>query len=168
MRPGFFIINPMVKQKTPVKLDTPAQKKKRRVNLIVSWLIQGMSDRDINMKIQEDFEVKGRQARNYMRLAYEEFKPSNEIDIESRRSKKITELIQLKETLKKKHKGTPAGINAITRVENLIIKLEGIMPPKLHEHNHDGEVDIKHAVLNIDPLIAHDQTDDSSQEDIKP
>lgn len=109
--------------------------KEKRILTVQGWLVDGVQDDFIKKQIQSEWGVGLRQARNYLRWAYEKWKPQEDITLELRRSNKIAELKQLRRSLKEKFKGTPQGINAVIRVEKEIIKLEGITPPKKHEIN---------------------------------
>ncbi|WP_417867973.1 hypothetical protein [Xanthomarina gelatinilytica] len=115
---------------------TKAEKEKR-VLQVQGWIIDGAQDDFILRQIKSTWSLTLRQAQKYLKEAYSNWLPDQKINIENRRAAKIAELKQMKRGLKPEYKGTPAGINALTRVEKLIIKLEDIDPPKRHEVKGD-------------------------------
>lgn len=107
--------------------------KEKRIFAVQTWIIDGQSDDTIIREIKSKWDLSIRQARRYLKQANENWKHDEDIAIESKRAAKIAELKELKRTLKEDFRGTPAGINAIVRIEKLIIRLENIEPPKQHE-----------------------------------
>ncbi|SHJ20684.1 hypothetical protein SAMN05443429_11239 [Cruoricaptor ignavus] len=102
----------------------------KRLIQVQYWIIDGVQDGVILQQMQTQWKIKIRQARNYLREAYQRWKSDENITVELKRAAKIAELKQLKRSLKENYKGTPMGIRAIMDVEKEIIKLENITPPK--------------------------------------
>jgi hypothetical protein len=111
---------------------TKAEKEKRLLQ-VQGWIIDGAQDNFILRQIRNTWNISLVQARKYLKQAYANWLPDERINIENRRAAKIAELKQIKRSMKTEYKGTPAGINAITRVEKLIIKLEDLEPAKKHQ-----------------------------------
>lgn len=107
--------------------------KERRIFTVQGWLIDGVHDNLIIKQMKTEWDLSLSQAKRYLKAAYSDWKQNEGIEIEDRRATKIAELKQEKRSLRPEYKGTPAGINAIVRLEKLIIKLEGIEPAKKHE-----------------------------------
>ena len=107
--------------------------KERRILTVQGWLIDGVQDDFILRQIKTEWDISLRQARTYLKWAYERWKQQEDITTQNKRDKKIADLQELRRSLKAEFKGTPSGINAIIRIEKEIIKLEGITPPKQHE-----------------------------------
>lgn len=105
----------------------------KRVFTIQGWILDGVHDYLILKQAQNQWGITLRQARTYLKRATSNWKRETDITLEDRRESKIAELKNLKRTLKEEYKGTPTGINAIIRVEKLIIKLEDIEPAKRHQ-----------------------------------
>lgn len=105
----------------------------KRVFTIQGWIIDGVQDYLILKQATTQWGITLRQARTYLSRAYNNWKQDSDVTIDLRRQAKIAELKQTKRSLKEEFKGTPAGINAITRVEKLIIKLEDLEPAKKHQ-----------------------------------
>lgn len=104
--------------------------REKRLIQVQYWIIDGVQDGVILQQMQTQWKIKIRQARNYLREAYQRWKSDENITVELKRTAKIAELKQLKRSLKENYKGTPMGIRAIMDVEKEIIKLENITPPK--------------------------------------
>lgn len=117
--------------------------KERRILTVQGWLIDGVQDWLILQQMQTEWDLKIRQARNYLKEAYSRWKANEDITIENRRAAKIAELKQDKRSLRPEYKGTPAGINAIARLEKLIIRLEDLEPPKKHHIEANVSTNIK-------------------------
>lgn len=109
----------------------------RRILAIQGWIIDGAQDSLILRQIQNEWGVGLRMARKYVKKAYENWKQDATIDIESRRSAKVAELQQLKRSLKEEFKGTPSGINAVGRIDKMIIRLQSLEPPRTLKLNVD-------------------------------
>lgn len=119
------------------------KEKQKRILTVQGWIIDGAQDNFMLKQMQTLWDIKLRQARNYLKTAYGEWIEDAEIDIEARRAAKVAELQQVKRTLKTQYKGTPTGIRAIVQIEKLIIKLKGLEPPKEHNINANVKHEIK-------------------------
>lgn len=107
--------------------------KERRERQVQDWLIEGRSDLDIIADIKKEWQLSRKQADKYLKTAYDGFRKDNEITIESKRASKIAELKALIRGMDDKYKSTPAGVNAINRVQKQIIRLDGTEMPKQHQ-----------------------------------
>lgn len=114
--------------------------KEKRLLAVQSWIIDGAQDDFIRRQIKTQWGLSTRQTQRYIKQAYDQWKQDANIEMESKRAAKIAELKQLRRDLKEEYKGTPAGINAIIRIEKLIIRLEGMEPPRQHEIKAEVEV----------------------------
>lgn len=104
--------------------------KERRILKVQGWIIDGAQDNLILRQIKTEWNLGLRQAKNYLREAYDNWKPIAELGIEEKRAAKIAELKQDLRSLKPEYVGTPQGLNAKTQLNKLIIRLEGIEPPR--------------------------------------
>ncbi len=98
--------------------------KEKRILTVQGWIIDGVQEDFMRKQMRNEWGISTRQAKRYIADAYKSWKTDAEIDMETRRQAKIAELQQLKRSLKKDYKGTPAGIRAIMAVEKQIIRLE--------------------------------------------
>lgn len=103
----------------------------KRVLTIQSWIIEGVQDNLILKQAKTKWDIGLRQARKYLKKAYENWKQDEEITFEEKRDAKIAELKQLKRSLKPEYKGTPQGIRTIVAVEKEIIRLEGLIVKRI-------------------------------------
>lgn len=104
--------------------------KEKRILTVQGWMIEGVQDDFIIRQIITQWGVGQRQAEKYIEQAYKRWKPKQAIEMEARREAMIAELQQDARSLKAEHKGTPQGLNSITRIKKEIIKLRGIRPAK--------------------------------------
>lgn len=98
--------------------------KEQRIFTIQGWILDGVQDYLILKQSKTQWNIGTRQARKYIREAYERWKQQEDISMELRRNSKLAELQKLKRSLKPEFKGTPSGIRAIMSVEKEIIRLE--------------------------------------------
>lgn len=117
---------------TSIEADT-------RIFTIQGWIIDGVQDYLIIKQSVKQWSISPRQAKRYLKKAYENWKRDEGLSVEDKRAAKIAELKQTKRSLQDKFKGTPQGINAIMNVEEKIIRLEGILPPKRVQLSTDAE-----------------------------
>ena len=108
---------------------------------IQDWILDGVSTGEmIRTIIENEWCKSDRQANKLIARARDRFVAENSAPIQEKRAIKVQELIALKDSLKTQYKGTPAGMMAIARVENLIIKLEGLSAPtKVEVTGKDGK-----------------------------
>lgn len=107
--------------------------KERRVFTVQGWIIDGVQDWLILQQMKNEWDLTLRQAKRYLAEAYNRWKANQDVELENKRAAKIAKLQQDIRSLKPEYKGTPAGINAIARIEKMIIKLEDLEPPKRHQ-----------------------------------
>lgn len=100
----------------------------KRIRTVQEWLIDDWSPADITMQIIAKWGLGERQAKRYIAKAKQKWEENEEEKIEGKRLRKINTLQKLKRSLQDRWKGTPAGIQAVLRVEKEIISLEGIRP----------------------------------------
>lgn len=98
--------------------------KDQRVLTVQSWIIDGVQEDFMRKQMRTQWGISTRQAKRYIKDAYEAWKQDADVDVETRRQAKIAELQQLKRSLKEEYKGSPNGIRAIMMVEKQIIRLE--------------------------------------------
>lgn len=98
--------------------------KEKRILTVQGWIIDGVQEDFMRKQMRTQWGISTRQAKRYIKDAYEAWKSDSDIDMETKREAKIAELQQLKRSLKQDFKGTPAGIRAIMMVEKQIIRLE--------------------------------------------
>lgn len=137
--------------------------KEKRLFTIQGWILDGVHDNLILKQTKTQWGLSLRQAKRYLREATEGWKREGDISIEIRREAKIAELKHDKRSLRPEYKGTPAGMKAKLAIDKELSKLEGLYPPRQHEFK--GEVNVRHQVLNIDPLESYDPADDGITED---
>lgn len=111
----------------------------KRIFKVQSWIIDGVPDYLIIRQAIKEWGISSRQAKRYLKNAYEHWKSDESLTIEDKRGAKIAELKELKKSLKKEYKGTPRGILAIITIEKELIKLEGILPA--HKVCLSGDID---------------------------
>lgn len=114
-------------------IQTTKLNKAQRITQVQDWLIEGKKDFEIIKLCKEDWGIGTRMCRNYLRWGYELFKPQADVDIQSKRDRRIAELQDDIKSLKEKYQGTPQGLNTIHRLRKLIMRLEGTEMPKQFE-----------------------------------
>ncbi len=111
----------------------------KRIFTIQGWIIDGVQDYLIIKQATTQWNISSRQAKRYLKNAYENWRADESLTVEDKRAAKIAELKQLKRSLQEQYKGTPGGISAIMNIEKEIIKLEGILPPRRLQLSGDSE-----------------------------
>jgi ribosomal protein L17 len=115
----------------------PAPSKKidieSRVYQIQKWLLDGLSFKEIETKAAK-WKVSVRTLERYVARAKDNWVKEERESIDIKRAQKVKELEALKKSLIKKYRGHPAGIMAVARVENQLIKLQGLAAPLKVEH----------------------------------
>jgi CRISPR/Cas system-associated protein Csx1 len=111
----------------------------KRIFTIQGWIIDGVQDYLIIKQATTQWNISPRQAKRYLKNAYENWRADESLTVEDKRAAKIAELKQLKRSLQEQYKGTPGGISAIMNIEKEIIKLEGILPPKRVQLSGDAD-----------------------------
>lgn len=123
--------------------------KERRIFTVQGWIIDGVQDWLILQQMKNEWGITLRQAKRYLSEAYSRWKADEGIEIENKRAAKIAKLKQDLRSLKPEYKGTPAGINAIVRLEKLIIKLEDLEPAKKHQVDIPNPVKVTMGDCNV-------------------
>lgn len=107
--------------------------KEQRIRYIQDWILEEKSDFKILQKIKSEWDLSLSMARKYFKNAYDGFKKDQDIELENKRAAKIATLKKDLRGLSAKYRKTPSGLNAISRMQKLIIRLEGIEPPQRHQ-----------------------------------
>jgi hypothetical protein len=111
--------------------DRPTKEEyERRIFTVQGWIIDGISEFLIKKQAVNQWGVCFKTAKRYMKLAFDGIKPDLERTIEEKCAGKIAELEQRKRTMAPAFKNTPIGIRALNDIDKMIIKLQGIEPPK--------------------------------------
>lgn len=118
--------------------------KEKRIRAVQEWIIDEWPSVDIIKQINQMWGVEERQAKRYISEAKERWMQDADKIMERKRVLKVEGLKKLKRSLTEKWKGTPAGINAIVRVEKEIIKLEGLRAPE--------KIEIDHGIKDLEDL----------------
>jgi len=98
----------------------------KRIRIIQDWIIDDWPGVDIIREIENRWGIQSRQAKRYIAEARDRWVEDEEVEVGQKRAMKVVGLKKLKRSLKEIFKGTPAGINAVLRVDKEIIKLEGL------------------------------------------
>ena len=107
--------------------------KENRIRQCQEWLIDCIDDRDILKMAQAEWGLSKRQCERYLKDAYDGFRKDQDIEIESKRARRIARLNKTITDLDPKYRSTPQGMNAIGRIEKMIIRLEGTESPRQHQ-----------------------------------
>lgn len=134
----------------------------KRIRIVQEWILEDWPSVDIISQIGGKWGLEERQAKRYISEGRRRWVNEVQILIEHKRKLKVQSLNKLKRSLKEPYKGTPAGINAITRVEDRIIKLEALDHAKKFEiTGKDGKPiqteilsEIDYAKLSDEVLLA--------------
>ncbi len=113
--------------------------KEARIFQVSKWLIDGVRFPDM-VKRSAKWNISERTLQRYITEAKEGWVKDQSDEIEIKRAKMVKKLEKLEKSLQKRFHGHPAGIMAISRVQNQIIKLEGLAVPQKVQHSGiDGE-----------------------------
>lgn len=104
--------------------------KGKRVRTIMEWLIQDWPTCDIVAQCQKNWELSWRQSMRYIAVAREQWVEQEEAKLKHRRQIRIQSAKKLKQKIDPKLASTPAGINALLRIEKHLATLEGVTPSK--------------------------------------
>lgn len=104
----------------------------KRIRTIQEWIINSYSYVDILKQSVQTWGVSERQAKNYIKVANENFKAANSQKIEDLVIIAIERRKKLARELKDAYKGSPSGILAQLAIEKDIGKLQGLYVSK-HE-----------------------------------
>lgn len=133
----------------------------KRIFTIQGWIIDGVQDYLILKQAKTQWGISLRQARRYLKTAYENWKRDEDVNIDLKKEAKIAELKQIKRSLKEKYKGTPAGIRAVMSVEKEIIRLEGYVVKKVDVTTGGESLNYQPIWGKVDPVL-NDKENNSS------
>lgn len=129
--------------------DTPKKKKNRadkteflkRIFAVQGWIVEGIQPAlIIRSIITSNWCESERQAYRMLKKARDLWTEVPEAELAQKRQLKVSELQQLKRSLKEGFKGTPAGIRAMVAIDKEIIMLEGLRKPtKVELAGPDGQ-----------------------------
>lgn len=106
----------------------------QRIFTIQGWILEGVQSALIVKQIlTNNWCSSQRHAERMLSEARDLWTSIPEAEIDQKRKLKISELQQLKRSLKENYKGTPAGIRTLVSIEKEIILLEGLRKPFKHE-----------------------------------
>lgn len=117
--------------------------KEKRILAVQAWIIDGVQDDFMVRQMGTQWGLCVRQAKRYLEEAYKRWRHNENVGIEDRRAAKIADLKQVRRSLKPEFVGTPQGINAIVRIERLMMRLEPIEVPRNIRVDIDKGVEIK-------------------------
>ncbi len=118
----------------------------KRVFTIQGWIIDGVQDYLIIKQATTHWNISSRQAKRYLKTAYENWKSDGEISIEMKRASRIADIKQDIRTLDEKFKKTPQGLKYILDAKKELNKLEDLYPAKKIQLSGDVENPIQHKV----------------------
>lgn len=146
----------------PKEKKSTSIEKEKRIFTIQGWIIDGVQDYLILKQAQNQWGIGLRQARNYLKSAYENWKQDEDVTTDLKREAKIAELKQIKRSLKEEYKGTPQGIRAIMAVEKEIIRLEGYVVKKVDVTTNGESLNYQPIWGKVDPVL-DDKKNNSSE-----
>lgn len=100
--------------------------KDKRIRIVMEWILEDWPSADIISNMVEKWVMSERHAKRYLAEARRRWNDDESAVIDHKRKLKVESLKKLKRSLKESFKGTPAGMNAILRIEREIIMLEGL------------------------------------------
>ena len=100
----------------------------RRLRTVQEWIIEDIPYQDMVNQMVQKWGIEERQAKRYVREARRLWVDQEQAIIDHKRRLKVESLKKLKRSLQSQFVGTPAGMNAILRIEKEIITLEGLRP----------------------------------------
>lgn len=113
--------------------------KDRRLRIIQEWLIDDWPAADIKVQIVEKWGVSVRQAERYIEDARVRWNKDEDEKLDRRRRKMVETLKKRKRNMKPEFIGTPAGMNALLRIDKEISRLENLYPSEKDKtENVDG------------------------------
>jgi hypothetical protein len=122
----------------PKRIRTDAVEYERRLMTIQMWIIERVSSAIIiNQILERAWCTSTRHAERMLKAARDKWVAHEGMDIKQRRQLKIQQLNHTIRTLQDQYKGTPAGLQAIARLEKLVMELEGTKMPLKIEHSGD-------------------------------
>lgn len=111
-------------------LKSDAIEYEKRIRTVQEWILEDWPTCDIISNINAKWAIQERQAKNYIAEARKRWLLEDDLLMGQKKKLKIASLKKLKRSLQDKYKGTPLGITAILRVEQMIITLDGLRPAR--------------------------------------
>lgn len=140
-----------------------AKRTKLEVNRIVlqvcEWIIDGVPDYKIISRLENNYNIKLRQCQTYIKKADERLKPKFDLDIETKRNRKILEIQKKVLLLDPKEQKTAKGLSAYINAQKLLIKLENIEPTKKIQFENDEDNPF-HIVWHEEKVYNDEQPED--------
>ena len=112
--------------------------KEKRIFTIQGWIIDGVQDYLIEKQII-NWGISSRQAKRYIKEAYDRWKNDSTIDITRRRDARIAELKQDIRGMDEKFRKTPLGLRTMLAFKKELSKLEDLYPAKRFMHSNDPD-----------------------------
>ena len=106
---------------------SPEEKEKRLIEA-QNMILKGMSEYDIRKKFVIQYDLSSKQAQRYYIQAYQRWKPTEEITLESRRLARVEFLKKKISELKNEYKRRPSGLKIELEYLKEISKLEALYP----------------------------------------
>ncbi len=114
-------------------------KKDQRVRIVVEWLLDDWSAKDIIAQVVSKWGVSDRQAKRYIADARKQYITNKQEAIDIKRRQKVEQLKRDKRKIRQEYIGTPAGMKALLEIDKEINKLEALYPAvKLEISGKDG------------------------------
>lgn len=111
----------------------------RRIRTVQEWILQNQSYVDIMKQAMMKWNVSDRQAKNYIRRSYDEWKKSNELKMEDLVHSAIERRKKLARQLEQKYANRPDGISVLLAIEKDMDKLRGLYVEKQESRLVDKE-----------------------------
>jgi hypothetical protein len=102
----------------------------RRIFTVQGWIIDGVSEFLIRKQSVAQWNICARTAKRYIKEAFDGIRPDITRTIAEKCEGKIAELEHRKRSLGEKFRNTPEGIRTLNDIDKMIIRLQGIEPPK--------------------------------------
>lgn len=108
---------------------------------VQGWIIEGVSSGEIVRKIiGNGWCTSTRHAANLIKVAKDRWVDETNVATKMKRAVKVKELEALRNGLAQRFKGTPQGLMAVVRIEEMIIKLQGLNATTTVERTKAKEV----------------------------
>lgn len=112
--------------------------KEKRIFTIQGWILDGVQDYLIEKQVI-NWGISSRQAKRYIKEAYDRWKNDSTIDITRRRDARIAELKQDIRGMDEKFRKTPLGLRTMLAFKKELSKLEDLYPAKRFMHSNDPD-----------------------------
>jgi len=112
----------------------------KRIRAVQEWIINNYSYADIVRQSVQTWGVADRQAKYYLKEAYQRFRDANELEVEQLKAASIERRKKISREMDPQHRRTPSGVVALLAVEKDIDKLRGLYIDKHEVIVHKGGV----------------------------